>query len=266
MARRPRSSCSAHYFHVVNHSVRKATLFQRPRDYRAFLQTLREGLEHHPARLLAYCAMPNHWHLVMGPIDPKPLSKLMHWVTVTHAVRWHRHHQTTGLGPVYQGRYKLHPLEGMTELVRTCRYVERNALCERLVTRAQDWPWGSLSERLNPILKFPIAATPFLASAMWVDYVNTPLGIRETWQERSLPRAAEAVENRSDPLGDVSDDPRRLAGRVERGRKIVGARRGRHEDESHAHVERAEHLSVGDPARALQPGEDRRHRPAVTID
>jgi REP element-mobilizing transposase RayT len=58
-----------------------------------------------PARLLAYCAMPNHWHLVMGPIDPKPLSKLMHWVTVTHAVRWHRHHHTTGLGPVYQGRY-----------------------------------------------------------------------------------------------------------------------------------------------------------------
>jgi hypothetical protein len=62
----------------------------------------------------------------------------------------------------------------MTELVRACRSVERNALAERLVTRAQDWPWGSLSERLNPVLKFPIAPTPFLASAMWVDYVNTP--------------------------------------------------------------------------------------------
>lgn len=252
MARRPRSSYGTHCFHVINRSVRKVPLFQRPLDYRAFLHTLHEGLDRHPLRLLAYCVMPTHWHLVVGPTDPTPLSKLLHWVTTTHAVRWHRHHQTTGLGPVYQGRYKLHPLEALTELVHACRYVERNALRARLVARAQDWPWGSLSERLHPVLKFPIASTPFLASAMWIDYVNTPLSIRETIEERSL--------------SDVSDDPRRLASGVKRAQQLVGSRRRRHKNEAHTHVERTKHLGLVDAPRALQPREDRRHGPAPAID
>jgi hypothetical protein len=82
MARRRRGSHGEAYFHVINRSIRKGPLFRRPNDYRAFLEVLRQGLERHPARLISYCVMSNHWHLVMGPVDPSRLSKLMHWVTV----------------------------------------------------------------------------------------------------------------------------------------------------------------------------------------
>jgi REP-associated tyrosine transposase len=100
--------------------------------------------------MISYCLMPNHWHLVVGPVDPIRLSKLMHWVTVTHAVRWHHHRNTVGLGPVYQNRFWSEVLPRADDLVRACRYVERNALRARLTRRAQDWPWGSLAERLRP--------------------------------------------------------------------------------------------------------------------
>jgi putative transposase len=162
MARRPRSALAASYFHVINRSVRKVPIFTRPSDYRAFLTVLRQGLIRHPARLVSYCILSNHWHLVVGPNSIKDLSRLMHWVTVTHSVRWHRRHQTVGQGPVYQGRFKCQPIDATAVLMRVCRYVERNALRAGLVRRAQDWPWCSLSERLRADARLPLVSTSFL--------------------------------------------------------------------------------------------------------
>ena len=93
-------------------------MFQKRHDYRAFLQVLTEGLEKHPVRLVSYCLLSNHWHLVMGPMAHTQLSKMMQWVTVTHAVRWRHHTKTVGQGPVYQGRYTSVPVLSALSSVR----------------------------------------------------------------------------------------------------------------------------------------------------
>ncbi len=149
-------------------------LFVRPSDYRAFLAVIREGLARDDIHLLAYCVLANHWHLVVEPRGTNALVRFMHWVTVTHAVRWHHHHRTVGGGAVYQGRYHSVPLDSAERLMRACRYVERNALAARLVRRAQDWPWGSLSDRVRGVEAVPLKAAPFFASTAWIDYVNDP--------------------------------------------------------------------------------------------
>ena len=213
MPRRPRRSLSTMYVHVTNRSVRKAPVFLRPSDYRAFLTVLKDGLERHPLRLLSYCLMPNHWHLVMGPVDPSTLTRLMHWVTTTHAVRWHAHHQSVGQGPVYQGRFHAQPIDDAAALVRTCRYVERNALRAGIVERAQDWPWGSLSERLHDDPCVPLTSTPFLMSSAWVEYVNAAAMTSEQLaQPTPGTKRAKTVENRPVPLDDGPEGPGGFAG------------------------------------------------------
>ena len=147
MPRRLRSSGSGYYCHVINRAANRTPLFARPREYREFLDILREGLDLYPVPVVAFCVLSNHWHLVLGPTGTTSLSRLMHWVETTHAVRVNVRRKTVGQGPVYQGRFKAHLIEEAGGLVRTCRYVERNALTAGLVRRAQDWPWGSLAER-----------------------------------------------------------------------------------------------------------------------
>jgi putative transposase len=155
--------------------------------------------------------MPNHWHLVVGPTDSKTVSRLLHWVTTTHATRWHLHRKSTGTGPVYQGRFWMSVPDSSTELIRICRYVERNALRAELVRRAQDWPWGSLAERLRgDEQRLPLAPIGFLCSPTWVDYVNVPRTSQELVAKRKTSVAAcppskrrdlsPAVENRYVPL------------------------------------------------------------------
>src|SRR5439155_23281390 len=147
MPRRPRGPATDLVYHVLNRAVRRAPLFQTPADYSAFEHVLLQAMQRVPLRLLAYCAMPSHWHLIVWPTAAGELSRFMHWLTCTHAQRWHSAHGTSGTGAVYQGRYKAIPVESDLHLLRVCRYVERNALRAGRVPRAEDWRWSSLWRR-----------------------------------------------------------------------------------------------------------------------
>jgi len=155
----------------------------RSKDYRAFLQVLREGLERYPVRLIAYCILSNHWHLIVSVPNVDQLSRFMRWTTATHAIRWHRHRRTVGQGPVYQGRFFTSPIGAPDDLIRACRYVERNALRARLVRRAEDWPWCSLSDRRRPDPRLPLVPNAFFESTAWVDHVNACVNLREQLEQ-----------------------------------------------------------------------------------
>ena len=54
-------------FHVINRRVGKQQLFFDDEDYLAFESVIQETLEKRPMRILSYCLVPNHWHLVLWP-------------------------------------------------------------------------------------------------------------------------------------------------------------------------------------------------------
>jgi hypothetical protein len=56
------------------------------------------------------------------------MSRFMGWVGGTHTMRYHAHYHTSGLGHVYQQRYKSFPIQDDEHFFVVCRYVERNAL------------------------------------------------------------------------------------------------------------------------------------------
>jgi putative transposase len=65
MPRRLRTTLSGYVYHVLNRGVGRANLFDKPSDNAACIKVLRPAHEQLPMRLLAYCLMPNHWHLVV---------------------------------------------------------------------------------------------------------------------------------------------------------------------------------------------------------
>ena len=98
---------------------------------------------------------------------------------------------------LYQGRFKSFPIQDDDHFYVGCRYVERNAIRAEMVTRAEDWRWGSLRRWLqNPepeaklLSPWPIPRLP-----NWVDRVNEPLTDHEF---KSIRNCAQ----RGAPLGD----------------------------------------------------------------
>ena len=144
MSRPLRASEGGLVYHALNRSNARLLIFE---DYAAFERTLGEAVTRHDMRLLAYCLMPNHFHLVVWPRLDGELTRFMRWLTMTHTQRWHARRHSAGSGHLYQGRFKSFPVQDDGHLLTVCRYVERNALRAGLVERAQLWRWGSLWRR-----------------------------------------------------------------------------------------------------------------------
>lgn len=177
MGRPLRTAPGGYVYHVLNRGNGRATIFHKDGDYRAFERVLVETLEHVPGmRLVAYCLMPNHWHLVLWPGADGELSDFMHWLTLTHTQRWHAHYQNVGGGHLYQGRFKSFPIQADEHFLIVCRYVERNGLRAGLVAKAEAWPWCSLSRRQGAEQsdRPTLTAGPVAWPSNWCAWVNRP--------------------------------------------------------------------------------------------
>jgi putative transposase len=82
--------------HVLNRASARMTTFEKDGDYEAFERVLEEAVDRTRTRLLAYCVMPNHWHLIVWPRQDSKLSRFVGWVMLTHTQRWHAHRHFRG--------------------------------------------------------------------------------------------------------------------------------------------------------------------------
>lgn len=166
MPRSARSAAGGYCYHVLNRGNAKATVFHKPGDYTAFVQAIADASTRLPMRVLAYCLMPNHFHLVLWPQADGDLGRWMHAVMSAHVRRYHAHYQSSG--HVWQGRYKSFPIQEDDHLYTVLRYVERNPLRAKLVRRAENWAWSSLSTTST----IPLTDWPVTRPADWIDRVN----------------------------------------------------------------------------------------------
>jgi putative transposase len=171
MPRHPRAAAGGYCYHALNRGNARRTVFHKDGDYAAFVALLREAGERHPVRLLAFCLMPNHFHLALWPRDDGDLSRWMHWLMTTHVRRYLRHYRSSG--HVWQGRFKAFPAQEYEHLLTVLRYIERNPLRAGLVDRAEAWSWSSLRWLATPDrspVRLEAGTVP--RGPLWIEGVN----------------------------------------------------------------------------------------------
>ncbi len=203
MGRSKRVDIGGCVYHVLNRGNGRMSLFDDDGDFLAFERVLEQAIECYPQmQLLAYCVMPNHWHLVVRPQIDGLLSRFVGWLTLTHTQRWHAHRHTIGGGHVYQGRFKSFLVDTEGYLATVCRYVERNPVRANLVNRAEQWRWSSLYRWQNGSREDKQILSPWPVPGgkrppNWVNRVNLP----ETEDELNALRRS---SNRCQPFGHLA--------------------------------------------------------------
>src|SRR5262245_38136535 len=161
-------------YHVINRGNARGDVFLKDADYEAFLKAMSHASVEIAMPVLAYCLMPNHFHLVVWPKADGDLSGWMHWLLNAHVRRYHKHHHSSG--HIWQGRFKAFPIQQDEHLLTVLRYVERNAVRPGLAKRAERWPWCSArywqEEQGRPSY---LTAGPVPRPRAWLDWVNQPL-------------------------------------------------------------------------------------------
>jgi len=177
-------------YHVLNRGNGRAEVFHKPEDFAAFVALIGEAKERFPVKVLAYCLMSNHFHLLVKPQRGEDLSKWMQWLMTSHVRRYHRHHGTSG--HLWQGRFKSFIVRDDDHLLTVARYVEGNPVQAGMVVSAREWPWSSHRENL--------ATLPGTGSALAV-----PVPIGKTAQAVPVPLGKMVVEGQapSEPVPGV---------------------------------------------------------------
>ena len=136
-------------YQVVARGVDRRRIFVDEEDYRTYTRLLALVVERQGWRLLCYCLMPNHVHLLIEITDAN-LSNGMQWLHGIYARYFNDRHER--VGHLFEAPFKS-PIVTDETLVRTVGYVVVNPLDAALCKRAREWPWcshASVADGLRP--------------------------------------------------------------------------------------------------------------------
>ena len=94
--------------------------------------------------VIAYCLMPNHFHLLLRVDANKDLSRCMSNILNSYVQALNKRYNRTG--PLFAERFKSIHIDKDNYLVHLCRYLHLNPLKGRLVKDLKDWPFSNYLE------------------------------------------------------------------------------------------------------------------------
>ncbi len=140
MARPLRIEYAGAVYHLMAQGNGGDAVFRDEEDQAAFLKILAGVCADFEWRVLCYCLMETHIHLVVATGRPT-LSRGMRQLLGVYSQSFNRRHGRAG--HLFQGRYKALLVETSAYLVPLCGTVLRSPVTAGLVTGAKQWPWSS---------------------------------------------------------------------------------------------------------------------------
>lgn len=156
MSRKPRQKSLIGLYHITMRGNGKQLLFEDDEDRRRILSLVRSSIVRFNIRLIAWCLMGNHVHLVLSDSDDN-VSEAMHLVMSCYATWYNRRHGH--VGHVFQDRFSSAPISSEEYLLDAIRYVHFNP------QKAGICPYGAYrwSSHLDYVERDPDIATVDLA-------------------------------------------------------------------------------------------------------
>lgn len=145
MARGARKKSETGLYHICQRGNDRQIIFEDDSDRERYLSILDEAFQGNGVRLLAWCLMPNHVHLLID--DPNDrIDIAMHRIGSLYAMyfakRWSR------VGHVFEGRYRSKPINSESHLLEAFRYIHNNPP-NAGISPAETYKWSSYSEYLR---------------------------------------------------------------------------------------------------------------------
>ena len=133
-------SCSG-YMHVIIRGNGKQILFEDHEDYHFFLSILEKYCVETSVKILAYCLMDNHVHLLVYDLEGNT-SLMMKKIGVSYSGYYNRKYEKTG--HLFQDRFRSENIEDEAYLLTVFRYILNNPR-KAGVCSTVSYKWNSFS-------------------------------------------------------------------------------------------------------------------------
>lgn len=193
-----------HIYHIYNRGVEKRNIFLDKADYSRFLLSLQEFNNRHPTvnmyrrsplcevrlrtilqpvrkplvSILAYCLMPNHYHLMVQQKAENGITEFMRKLGTGYTNYFNTKNER--VGSLFQGKFKAITLEHTSHFIHLPHYIHLNPLdmiepkwrtgnvknFSRAMDFVKTYPWSSLQYYLSPAEQSNILERDFLSECI----------------------------------------------------------------------------------------------------
>ena len=142
MPRTARQFSHSGYMHVIIRGNGKQILFEDYEDHYFFLSILKRYCEETEVRILAYCLMENHVHVLVHDLEGNT-SQMMKKIGVSYSGYYNRKYERTG--HLFQDRFRSELIEDEAYLLTVFRYILNNPV-KAGISPASSYEWSSFSQ------------------------------------------------------------------------------------------------------------------------
>ena len=148
-------------YHIYNRGVEKRIIFKDDQDYKVFLSYVKEylspiqqgatlqyreltGKYYNEITLLAFCLMPNHFHLLIRQIKKDSIIKFTRSLFTRYSMYFNKRYSR--IGSLFQGIYKATNVIDKEHLLYVSKYIHLNP---NKITKNLDHTFSSYSDYLG---------------------------------------------------------------------------------------------------------------------
>lgn len=127
-------------YHIYNRGVNKGLIFFSDKNYEYFVYKMSYHF-HEKASILAYCLMPNHYHLLVKVLrEDFVLNGLRPFILAyIRAVN----NEQERVGPLFQSHYQSNIVGDEGYLLECVQYIHLNPVKAGMVAHPQEWEYSS---------------------------------------------------------------------------------------------------------------------------
>lgn len=140
MPRQARLESPTGYYHITQRGMGKQIIFEHDSDYERYLDKLVEYREIFNFKIIAYCLMNNHIHLLIKISNVNELSKLMRAIGTSYANYFNAKYEHSGA--VFQNRFNSEIIQDDKYLFDCIKYIHNNPLKAGFSLR-ENYRWSS---------------------------------------------------------------------------------------------------------------------------
>ena len=141
MPREARNKINGKFYHVMSQGINREEIFHKEEYKKIYIKLIFEYAKKYNIKIIAYCIMTNHAHLLLEISNTEEMSKFMKLVNMKFAMLYN--HIESRVGIVFRNRFKSEFIYDEKYFYNCVQYIHNNPVKAGIVKKQKDYKFSS---------------------------------------------------------------------------------------------------------------------------
>ncbi len=170
MPRIPRSSLETSFFHVIVQGLNKEKIFKKEIYIKKYLQLINDNKNYYNIKIISYCIMNNHAHLLIYTEKIQNMSSFMQKINSTYGNYYNFMENRVGF--VFRNRFVSEPIYTEEYILNCISYIHNNPVKAGIVDHCGEYRYSTYKDYVQGKIENDILKLVFGSSKNYLQQFN----------------------------------------------------------------------------------------------